>query len=155
MAEMRQIYRGGLGINREEKHPIAWDRAFPSVTDRGGFDIIVGNPPYIRIQSWPEEDRDYYRANYRSAHGSFDIYVLFIEKSLDLLKAGGRLGFITSGKFLRADYGRRLIEFIQQHATVEEIVDLSAQRVFGDATTYPAIVVLRKGKLDSLVESPL
>lgn len=130
----------------EEKHPLNWDATFRQVIEQGGFDVVIGNPPYIRIQTLPELDRDYYRAKYRSAHGSFDIYVLFIEKALALLKDGGRLGFITSGKFLKSEYGRKLIGLLQAEATVEEIVDLSAQQVFGDATTYPIILIARKGK---------
>ncbi|MCX6021885.1 MAG: N-6 DNA methylase, partial [Chloroflexi bacterium] len=138
--------RPHFGDAWEAKRPLTWERTFRSVMERGGFNVIIGNPPYIRIQALPEEDRDYYRSAYQSAYGSFDIYVLFIERALNLLKEGGRLGFITSGKFLKSEYGKRLIEVVQADATVEELVDLSTLQVFGDATTYPAILLLRKGR---------
>ena len=79
------------------------------------------------------------------------IYTFFIERGIKLLKPRGRLGFITSGKFLRAQYGEKLCELIQQVSTVEAVVDLSAQKaIFGkEATTYPVILILRKGASNS------
>lgn len=128
-----------------DKHPFDWEREFPAVMEKGGFDVVIGNPPYVRIQSLDRNEADYYRNKYESAYGSFDIYVMFIERGLQMLKDGGRLGFITSGKFLKSQYGKKLQEFINREATVESIVDLSNQKVFAEATTYPVIMVLRKG----------
>jgi len=110
-----------------------------------GFDIIIGNPPYVRIQSLPRDEADYYREHYQSAFGSFDIYVLFLEQAIKLLKPGGRLGFITSGKFLKAGYGKKIQQILHEECAVENIIDLSAQQVFAEATTYPVIIVLQKG----------
>jgi type I restriction-modification system DNA methylase subunit len=134
-----------VSAGEPEKHPLDWEREFPEIMGHGGFDVVIGNPPYVRIQTLPRDEADYYRRNYESAFGSFDIYVMFIERGLGLLKPGGRLGFITSGKFLKAEYGKKLQQHIRREATVEEIVDLSAQEVFADATTYPVMLVLRKG----------
>jgi type I restriction-modification system DNA methylase subunit len=116
-----------------------------------GFDVIIGNPPYVRIQTLPRDEADYYREFYQSAFGSFDIYILFLEQAIKLLKPGGRLGFITSGKFLKADYGKRIQQLLHQNCTVESIIDLSAQQVFAEATTYPVIIVLKKGTEDKLL----
>jgi type I restriction-modification system DNA methylase subunit len=110
-----------------------------------GFDVIIGNPPYVRIQTLPRDEAEYYRGYYESAFGSFDIYILFLERAIKLLKPGGRLGFITSGKFLKADYGKKIQQILRQECTVESIIDLSAQQVFAEATTYPVIIVLKKG----------
>ncbi len=148
LPELRDNIKRGNSLiaqGASEKHPFVWEREFPDVMQEGGFDVVIGNPPYVRIQSLPRDDADYYRNHYESAFGSFDIYVMFIEQGLRLLKPGGRLGFITSGKFLKAEYGKRLQQHIRREATVEEIVDLSAQQVFSDATTYPVMLVLRKG----------
>ena len=71
-----------------------------------------------------------------------------LNKAIKLLKPGGRLGFICSGKFLKAEYGKKLQQLIREQCTVESMVDLSTSTVFADATTYPAIVVLRKQKSD-------
>ena len=106
--------------------------------------MVIGNPHYVRIQTLPREEADYYRDHFTSASGSFDIYVLFLERGIELLKPGGRLGFICSSKFLKSQYGAGILKLIQQKCTVESIVDLSAQTVFAEATTYPAILILKK-----------
>ena len=140
--------RPHFGDEWRDKQPFNWEREFTDIMNAGGFDVVIGNPPYVRIQSLPRDEADYYRANYESAFGSFDLYVMFVEQGLRLLKPGGRLGFITSGKFLKAEYGKKLQQHILRQATVEQIMDLSAQQVFGDATTYPVMLVLRKGAED-------
>jgi hypothetical protein len=128
-----------------EKHPFNWEEQFPGVMAEGGFDVVIGNPPYVRIQSIDRAEADYFRSSFLSAHGSFDLSVVVMEQGLKLLKPGGRLGFITSGKFLKSTYGERLQRLLQEQATVEKVVDLSGLRVFGDATTYPVIMILQKG----------
>ena len=143
-AELRRYF----GDNWEEKHSFNWEEQFDRIKPEGRFDVVIGNPPYVRIQSLPREDADYYRDRYESAFGSFDIYVLFLEKAVELLKPGGRLGFIASGKFLKAEYGKRIQQVLRESCTIENIIDLSAQQVFADTTTYPAIVVLRKERSD-------
>jgi type I restriction-modification system DNA methylase subunit len=135
---------------RERKH-LNWEQEFPDIMAKGGFDIVIGNPPYVRIQSLPRDEADYYREHYHSAFGSFDIYVLFLEQAIKLLKPGGRLGFITSGKFLKADYGKKIQQILRQDCIIESIIDLSAQQVFAEATTYPVIIVLQKGAEEKLL----
>ena len=136
--------KGYFGDAWQVKKPFNWEKEFADIMKGGGFDVVIGNPPYVRIQSLPREEADYYRKVYKTASGSFDIYVLFIERALTLLKPGGRLSFITSGKFLKAAYGEKVQRMISNECTVESIVDLSAQQVFADATTYPMIMIIRK-----------
>jgi len=133
-----------FGKSWNEKRPFDWQHEFAPAAQGVDFDVVIGNPPYIRIQTLPRDEADYYRDHFVSASGSFDIYVLFLEKGIELLKPGGRLGFICSSKFLKSQYGARILQFIKQKCTVENIVDLSAQTVFAEATTYPTIVVLKK-----------
>ena len=140
-----------FGDKWREKKPFNWEQEFQASMAGGGCDVVIGNPPYVRIQTLPRDEADYYRKAYQSAFGSFDIYILFLEQSIKLLKPGGRLGFITSGKFLKADYGKKIQQILRQECTVESIIDLSAQQVFAEATTYPVIMVLKKGT----VEMPL
>ena len=130
----------------EQKHPFDWGHEFKSVLDSGGFDIIIGNPPYVRIQSQDRADAKYFRKNYEAAYRSFDLYVLFMERAIQFLKPGGRLGFITSGKFLKSAYGKNIQKILLRETNVEQIVDLSELQVFEDATTYPIVIVIRKGK---------
>jgi type I restriction-modification system DNA methylase subunit len=134
-----------FGDNWQDKKPFNWEREFEGIMVEGAFDVVIGNPPYVRIQTLPRDEADYYRESYQSAFGSFDIYILFLEQAIKLLKPGGRLGFITSGKFLKADYGKKIQQILRQECTVESIIDLSAQQVFAEATTYPVIIVLKKG----------
>ncbi len=134
--------------NWREKKPFNWEQEFADVVADGGFDVVIGNPPYVRIQTLPRDEAAYYRESYQSAFGSFDIYILFLERAIGLLKPDGRLGFITSGKFLKADYGKRIQQLLHQNCTVESVIDLSAQQVFAEATTYPVIIVLKKGAED-------
>ncbi|MBI2886756.1 MAG: N-6 DNA methylase [Chloroflexi bacterium] len=130
----------------EEKHPLTWETTFREVMQRGGFDVVIGNPPYVETSLIPAEDRNYYRASFESAHDQFDLYVLFIEKGLKLLKPNGRLGFITSGKFLKAEYGQKVNALLHHEATIEAVINLSAQKdVFGKAINYPVIIVFRRG----------
>lgn len=134
-----------FGTGWAEKHALNWEAEFSTVMQRGGFDVIVGNPPYIRIQRIDRAEADYFRSRFKTASGSFDISVLFVEQALKLLRPGGRLGFITSGKFLKTEYGKPLQRLLLDEATVEEVVELSGLTVFGDATTYPVILIARKG----------
>ena len=133
-----------FGKSWKEKRPFDWQHEFAPAVQGGDFDVVIGNPPYIRIQTLPRDEADYYRDHFASASGSFDIYILFLEKGIELLKPGGRLGFICSSKFLKSQYGAGILQLIKKNCTVENIVDLSAQTVFAEATTYPAIVVLKK-----------
>jgi type I restriction-modification system DNA methylase subunit len=133
-----------FGKSWNEKRPFDWQHEFAPAVQGGDFDVVIGNPPYVRIQTLPRDEADYYRDHFASASGSFDIYVLFLEKGIELLKRGGRLGFICSSKFLKSQYGAGILQLIKQSCTVENIVDLSSQTVFAEATTYPAIVVLKK-----------
>lgn len=127
-----------------DKRPFNWTSEFPEIMARGGFDVVVGNPPYVRIQGLPENERDYFRDHFETSFGSFDLYILFIEQATRLLKKGGRLGFITSGKFLKSIYGQKLRQHIHRDCTLDRVIDLSALQVFGGATTYPILLMFHK-----------
>src|SRR5262249_53580755 len=90
-----------------------WVAAFPEVMTTGGFDVVIGNPPYIRIQimrEWAPYEVEYCKRRYLTAgKGNYDVYVVFVEHALaDLLKDSGRLGFILPHKFFNAQYGEPL-----------------------------------------------
>jgi type I restriction-modification system DNA methylase subunit len=112
----------------------------------GGFDCVIGNPPYIRIQTLQEfspEEAKYLKSNYRTAtSGNFDIYVCFVEKGLSVLRERGRLGFILPSKFFQTDYGKELRTLIVQAHSLEKLVDFSHLQVFDGPTTYTCLMFL-------------
>jgi type I restriction-modification system DNA methylase subunit len=135
-----------FGEDEERKlNPMNFEDAFPEIMSRGGFDAIVGNPPYIRIQGFPRDQIQYLVRHYPSATGNCDIYVSFAERGLALLKDGGRMGYILPNKFFRTDYGRGLRTLISSEQAVTAIVDFKAEQVF-DATTYTCLLFLSGSK---------
>ena len=97
-------------------NPFDWAAEFPEIMAGGGFEAVIGNPPYIRIQTmkeWAPREVELYKEHYAAASkGNYDIYVVFVEKGLDLLHAQGRLGFILPHKFFNSQYGEPLREII-------------------------------------------
>lgn len=113
-----------------------------------GFDAIIGNPPYIRIQTlkeWAPKEVEYFNRKYETAAGgSYDIYVLFVEKALQLLDDNGLFGFILPHKFFQAEYGINLRRLIAEKKLLREIVNFTDQQVFDQATTYTNLLFLSK-----------
>jgi hypothetical protein len=122
-----------------------WSAEFPAILRQGGFDAIIGNPPYIRMEMF-KELKDYLRARYVSHSERSDLYVYFVEREHALLRAGGRFGMIVSNKFLRAQYGAALRGWLRETAHIERIVDLAGLPVFRGATVRTVLLSTRKGK---------
>ena len=130
----------------------------------GGFDAIVGNPPYVRIQALQESSPrsvEYLKENYKSAaKGNYDIYVTFVERGLKLLNSAGQLGFILPHKFFNAQYGAPLRATIGAGRHLSQVVHFGAEQVFEGATTYTCLLFLSKkpqkyfgfGKVGNLVQ---
>ncbi|MBC7856233.1 MAG: Eco57I restriction-modification methylase domain-containing protein, partial [Pirellulaceae bacterium] len=112
------------------------------------FDLILGNPPYINIRELAKSTTPAYRQDLRqrfqSARGNFDLYVLFLERSLELLRPGGVCGMIIPNKWAGLDYARPLRELLLAETTLHDIVDLSGVSVFAEAEVYPHILIFQK-----------
>jgi len=105
-----------------------------------GFDIVIGNPPYVR-QEAIKEQKPKLKPHYpHSYSGTADLYVYFYERSFQLLKPGGCLSFITSNKWFRARYGQDLRQYMATHTEMRQIIDFGDEDVF-DALAYPTIVI--------------
>ncbi|MDX2097242.1 MAG: Eco57I restriction-modification methylase domain-containing protein [Leptolyngbyaceae cyanobacterium bins.59] len=108
-----------------------------------GFDWVIGNPPYIRIHKQDCQTRQYIRQHFESAQGDFDIYILFFEVGLRLLKPDGILAYITPDKFLVRNYGVKIRQLILQHSVLE-LFDISRREQTFAAATYPLMSILQK-----------
>ena len=135
---------------------------FGAIMKAGGFDAVIGNPPYIRIQALKEfapVEVEFYKRGYSSASkGNYDIYVVFAEKGLTLLRPGGRLGYILPSKFFTTDYGRELRLLLTSALAVSGIVDFGHAQVFHNATTYTCLLFLTGSPSNSVtytVSDPL
>ena len=111
---------------------------------RDGFDIAIGNPPYVRNESLSRRDKDELRAQYPDIYdGKADLYTYFYRRGQSVLRDGGRLCLITSNKFMRADYGANLREFLMRKSAVRTLVDFGELPVV-EAGTDMAIVHAEK-----------
>jgi hypothetical protein len=124
-------------------HPFDWRAAFPDIAALGGFDIVIGNPPYVRMELI-KPVKPYLEKHYVVAADRADLYAYFFERGVDMLKPGGRLGYISSSTFFRTGSGENLRKFLGDHVGVETIVDFGDLQIFEGVTTYPAILTLRK-----------
>lgn len=120
-----------------------WNKEFPEIMQNGGFDVVVGNPPYVGIENISQKDRRFYENIYKTAKGRFDLYSLFIEKAKVLLKTKSYLGYIIPRKYLNN---------IQFSASRYLLTDGKIQiipiddKVFSDASVDSVIVLYGKGK---------
>lgn len=121
-----------------------WNQQFKEIMKEGGFNVVIGNPPYVR-QEELGVFKPYFEANYDSYKGTADLLVYFFEKGISLLKDKGYFGFIASNKFMRSDYGVNLRKYILKHCSIEKIVDFGELPVFEEASTFPCIFIFRKG----------
>ncbi len=140
-------------LSEEEQYRINvfdWRSGFPDVFsgDNPGFDAVIGNPPYIRIQAlkeWAPIEVECYKRTYRSASkGNYDIYVVFVERGLSLLNGNGRLGFILPHKFFNAQYGQALRGIVADGKHLSDVVHFGDEQVFESATTYTCLLFLNK-----------
>jgi type I restriction-modification system DNA methylase subunit len=120
-----------------------WQKEFPDVFASGGFDVAIGNPPYVR-QEYISPIKPYLQKNYQSYDGAADLYAYFYEKGVQILKPDGILSYIVTNKWLRSGYGEALRRFFTQHTLFEKIIDFGHAPIFQDADTFPCIVSLRK-----------
>lgn len=131
------------------KDAFEWAIEFPEIlSDEGvflGFDGIIGNPPYIRVQELAHDDIDYYKKVYQTAWKRIDISTLFIELGYNLVHRDGYVSYITSNQFLTTEYGARIRNFLSERTFVTKIIEFSDLPVFDGALTYVNIFFFKKG----------
>lgn len=135
---------------RERINAFDWQTAFPEVFARGGFDAVVGNPPYVKLQNfrpahpdvadWLVNGRVNARTPYESTRtGNFDLYLPFIEAGLRLLRPGGRMGYIAPSVWTVNDYGEGLRNLVERGRHLDRWLDFRSHQVFEEATVYTAL----------------
>lgn len=136
--------------------PFDWQEEFPFLKESNGFDAIVGNPPYVRIQNlqkYSPEEIKYYQSSI-SGYGvakkaTIDKYFVFIQRALELLNRSGYLGYIIPHKFFLTQGGKELRDFITSYGQLSKIIHFGVAQVFPERSTYTAVLILQKEKMST------
>lgn len=123
-----------------------WEKEFPEVFAKGGFDVVIGNPPYVRVQFLKHKEIDWFKKHMEVAHKRIDISIMFLELGSKILSQYGLLAYITSNQFLNSEYGRKCRKLLLRDYKIEKIVHFGDLPIFEDALTYVSIFNLRKDK---------
>ena len=153
---------------RERVNAFDWNKEFPEVFAQGGFDAVVGNPPYVKLQNFRTAHAD--MANYlrdgrpgrgfkpyaSTQTGNFDLYLPFIERGISLLNEQGRLGYIAPSLWITNEYGEGLRSLVGNGRHLDRWIDFKAYQVFEEGTTYTALQFFTKrpNKTIRVVEAP-
>lgn len=145
--EMFDEYKGFAGNIIDFSNSLEWMFEFPEVLDEKGrfvgFDAIIGNPPYVQLQSMGEMSDVYSKRDYSCYNKSADLYCLFVERAYSLLKKNGYFSFIMPNKWMLVDYGKELRQFMSQ-TSLKKILNFGDVQFFADATIYVCIFVSQK-----------
>ena len=136
-------------------NPFDWESEFPEAMKAGGFDCVIGNPPYIRIQTLTSGEIGYFSKNYETAAGNYDIYCPFFEKAVKVLASNGYASYILPHRFFKTDYGEGLRAFLSKCKNVAEILDFDGFMVFPDASINTCIVILSAKQLGTFKYSQI
>jgi hypothetical protein len=149
-------------VERERVNAFDWKKVFPEVFERGGFDAVIGNPPYVKLQNFRRVHADmaeFLREGRREVEikpyastqsGNFDLYLPFIEKGIRLLNEQGRLGYIAPSLWVTNEYGEGLRSFIATGRHLDRWVDFKSFQVFEEATNYTALQFFTKAPNETI-----
>jgi type II restriction/modification system DNA methylase subunit YeeA len=138
--------------NKIYHNAFEWRFEFPEVLDEEGnyigFDVVIGNPPYVQLQSMGQTAKDYGKMQYATYASTGDLYAMFYEQGNKLLKEKGLLNFITGSAWMRTNYGKNLRNYFNQNTNPKELIDLSDCEVFDSATVLTNIMLFEKASFD-------
>jgi len=149
--EQQDWFKSAQAMAEEERF-FHWELEFPiAFYDQGGdrkvdagFDAVIGNPPYVKIQNIPAPQKQYVEQRYEVAQERYDLYGLFTEMGYTI--TNNRLGFIIPNKFFESRAGKSLRTFLNQSKSVSSVVDFGQEQVFGAATIYTCLLFMSKGR---------
>lgn len=163
--ELGKLLAESLGSSKKAQHIADWDPFNPQAVAGffdplwmfgrslgEGFDIVIGNPPYLRVQGIQQANpaaADYYKRNYVSATGSFDLYVLFMERGLQLIRDGGVLNYINPDKWVNASFGKGIRGLVASQKFVHRLISFGAHQIFS-ACTYSSLLWMRKAPVSAI-----
>jgi len=142
--ESHGTLRGNFAFLNELKGQMEFIENSPQIVD-SGFDIVIGNPPYLRIQNIENNVASILKSEYSSAVGKFDVYVVFIENAFRILREHGVIYFIHPHRFLTTDYGRGIKSFLDKVKGLRSAILFGVDQVFNAATTYTGVFCYSKG----------
>jgi len=154
--ESQDWFRSAQAMAADERF-LHWELEFPVAfygedgerDEDAGFDAVIGNPPYIRIQNIPQESLiAYLSKEFQTTHQNYDLAVPFTEKMYELLSLNGKFGYIETSKWIQGEYGEKLRKFLTQQRCVSTLVDFGDQQVFEGASTYTVLLFLEKSEKD-------
>ena len=134
----------GNSLGFDEPAPsntFSWQTAFPQIFAEGGFDVVLGNPPYVRQELF-SDIKPWLEKNYSVYNGVLDLYGYFFELGIKLLKAKGKMGYISSSTFFKTSSGKGLREYLTHNILINKIIDFGDLQIFEGVTTYPAIIII-------------
>ena len=147
-------------VQIERVNSFDWKSAWPEVFENDGFDAVIGNPPYVKLQNFRKVHADmaeylktdrFGNPTYKSTQtGNFDLYLPFIEKGLQLLRENGRLGYIAPSVWTVNEYGSALRTYLSGTRQLERWIDFGAFQVFNEGTSYTALQFYTKQQNNSL-----
>ncbi len=137
-----------FGENWREKKPFNWEEEFSEIFKNGGFDVVIGNPPYVVLEA-SDDHLSFLRDNYKSSQGGkVNLYKAFIERGIALLKSGGHLGFICPSNYLSSSDSKTLRELLLKETNLIEIIEYSEKdKVFDGVTQALTTIIFEKSKM--------
>ncbi|MBU0635566.1 N-6 DNA methylase, partial [Candidatus Micrarchaeota archaeon] len=111
-----------------------WNKEFETIMENGGFDIVIGNPPYVKVEQIKKDEKDYFFKNFSHIGGRLDLYILFLEKASSILKEKGLMSFILPSIWLKAKYGKELRRHILENYSICAFIDFGDLKVFENVT---------------------
>jgi len=151
------VYEKAQQLSKEKRF-FHWDLEFPEVfidlgtaswQENGGFDVVVGNPPYLNAielnQSLSSFEKPYWKTKFSSAYGAYDLYLIFLEQGVNLVKSDGNSGMITPNKFLSAPYAKAFREYMIGNTCLLRLLDVSSLSIFEGPSVYPVVSILKSG----------
>lgn len=139
-----QELKGYFGDNWREKKPFNWEQKFKDIMTNGGFDVVMGNPPYVRVDALPGDEKTFWKEKFESTVGKYDLYYLFLELAFKLVSKSGVFAFITPNRYCTNTTGERLRKLILSQGARIIVASVSHLPVFEEVANYPVITIVHK-----------